>query len=135
MRGFADRLLSYSDALVALSFVGVSGLGIAAADPDIRCSLALVPLRIAASNIVFAAIATAIILKLRVWESELRLGSDFSERALEMARHLHFARLVIIWGSTLLVALVLYAITQDTSCTGSLVQPADRVGALFRSTC
>jgi len=121
MQGLPDRLLSYADALAALSFVSVSGLGIAAADPDIRCSLALVPLRIAVSNIIFAVIATVIILKLRVWESELRLGSDFPERALEIARHLHFARLAIIWGSTFLAVLVLYAITQDASCTASAV--------------
>ena len=117
MHGFADRLLSYADALAALSFIGVSGLGIAAADPDIRCSLALVPLRIAASNIIFAAIATMVIVKLRVWESELRPGSDLSERALEISRKIHLARIAVIWGSTLRAALVLYAITQDTSCT------------------
>ena len=121
MHGFADRLLSYADALAALSFLSVSGLGIAAADPEIRCSLALVPFRIAVSNIIFAGIATAIILKLRAWESELRLGSDLSERALAIARHLHLARLAIIWGSTLLAVLVLYALTQDASCTASAV--------------
>jgi hypothetical protein len=119
MSGFADRLLSYADALAALSFVSVSGLGIAAADPEIRCSLAQVPLRIAASNIIFAGIATWGILKLRVWESELRLGSDLSERALAIARNLHFARLAIIWGSTFLVVLILYALTQDASCVVS----------------
>ena len=36
----ADRLVSYSDALVAVSFLGVSGIGLAVADPDIRCTLA-----------------------------------------------------------------------------------------------
>ena len=117
MHGFADRLLSYADALAALSFISVSGLGIAVADPDIRCSLALVPLRIAVSNIIFAAIATVVIVKLRVWESELRPASDLSERALEISRKIHLARVAIIWGSTLLAILVLYAITQDTSCT------------------
>jgi hypothetical protein len=117
MHNFADRLLSYADALAALSFISVSGLGIAAADPEIRCSLALVPLRIAVSNIIFAVIATAIILKLRVWEGELRLASDLSERALAIARHLHTARLAIVWLSTVLAVLVLYALTQDASCT------------------
>jgi len=121
MHGFADRLLSYADALAALSFVSVSGLGIAAADPDIRCSLAVVSLRIAVSNVIFAAIATVVILKLRAWESELRLGSDLSERALVISRKLHFARIAIIWGSTLLALLVLYAITRDPSCTASAV--------------
>ena len=117
MHGFADRLLSYADALAALSFISVSGLAIAAADPDIRCSLALVSLRIAVSNFVFAAIATVAIVKLRVWESELRPGADLSERALEISRHLHHARIAVIWSSTLLAAFVLYAITHDTSCT------------------
>ena len=116
MSGFADRLLSYADALAALSFVSVTGLGIAAADPEIRCSLAQVPVRIAASNILFAGIATAIVLKLRAWESEIRLDSELSERARSIARHLHVARLTIIWGSTFLVILVLYALTQDASC-------------------
>ena len=124
MNGFADRLLSYADALAALSFISVSGLGIAAADPDIRCSLALVPLRIAASNIIFATIATLVILKLRVWESELRPGSDLSERALEISRKIHLARIAIIWSSSLLAVLVLYALTQDPSCTAGAVQQA-----------
>ena len=87
MDGFADRLLSYADALAALAFISVSGLGIAAADPEIRCSLALVSLPIAVSNFVFAILATLIILKLRSWESELRLRADVPERALAIARH------------------------------------------------
>lgn len=121
MHGFADRLLSYADALAALSFISVSGLGIAAADPDIRCSLAVVSLRIAASNLIFAAIATVVIVKLRVWEGELRPVADLSARALEISRNIHLARIAIIWTSTLLAAFVLYAITKDASCMAGAV--------------
>ena len=121
MHGFADRLLSYADALAALSFISVSGLAIAVADPDIRCSLAIVPLRIAVSNLIFATIATVVVVKLRVWESELRPGSELSERALEISRNIHRVRITIIWISTVLAVFVLYAITQDTSCTAAAV--------------
>lgn len=38
-RGIADRLVTYADALAAVCFVGTSGLSLALADPDVRCSL------------------------------------------------------------------------------------------------
>lgn len=37
-RMLADRTVNYSDALVAIVFIGASGLGIAVADPDTRAS-------------------------------------------------------------------------------------------------
>ncbi len=116
MGNFSDRLLSYSDALAAVSFVSVSGLGIAAADPETRCSLVLAAVPIAVSNLIFSITATAIMLKLRRWENELRSESELSERALEIARYLHLARLVIVWVSALLSTFLLYAITRDQSC-------------------
>ncbi len=54
-RGFADRLVSYSDALVAASFVAMSALSIALGEPDIRCSIARVPVPIALCNLVTGA--------------------------------------------------------------------------------
>ncbi len=117
MSSFADRLVSYADALAALSFVSVSGLGIASGDPDVRCSLALVALPIGVSSFLFAAVATGVIVKLRAWEKEVRSTSDLPKRVLAIAQNLHRARLGIVWVSAILTALVLYALTRDASCT------------------
>jgi hypothetical protein len=96
-RALADRLVNYADAVVALSVVGVSGLGIAVADPDIRESLERVADWVAASNVVLGALSTSLIFLLRSWESDLRGGSLPSPKATRYSRYLHVARLVIIW--------------------------------------
>ena len=64
-RALADRLINYSDAVVALAVVGVSGLGIAVADPDIRTSVAIAADWVAIGNLLFGALATSIVLLLR----------------------------------------------------------------------
>jgi hypothetical protein len=75
-RALADRLVNYADALAAVSFVGMSGLSIAVADPDVRCSItqgALVPVGLI--NLVSASLVTVILAILRRWERDLRTGS------------------------------------------------------------
>ena len=95
-QAFADRLITYADALVAVSFVGMSGLSIALADPGIRCSLTygLVPL--ALLNLIFGIIISLILVVFRIWESDLRSGAPPSERSAKYAHRLHAARLVIV---------------------------------------
>ena len=48
-RALADRLVSYADAVAALAFVGVSGLGVAVADPDTRAESRSLALRACSS--------------------------------------------------------------------------------------
>ena len=108
---FADRLVSYADALAALAFVSISGLGVAAADPDIRCSLAHAAFPIALSNVFSAATMTGIILGLRRWERDLRKSDPPSERAEGISRHLHRARIFIVWLA-ICVPFVIWAINE-----------------------
>ena len=65
-RALADRLVNYADALAAVCFVGMSGLSIAMADPDVRCSItqgALLPVGLI--DLVSAATVTLILASAR----------------------------------------------------------------------
>ena len=55
-QALADRCVNYSDALVALVFIGASGLGIALADPDTRSSMNLITSWMIGANIGLGAI-------------------------------------------------------------------------------
>ena len=98
-RALADRLINYSDAVVALAVVGVSGLGIAVADPDIRTSVAIAADWVAIGNLLFGALATSIVLLLRSWSSDLWSDLPPSPKVTRYSRKLHVARLVVIWVS------------------------------------
>jgi hypothetical protein len=96
-RALADRLVNYADAVVALAVVGVSGLGIAVADPDARESVALAADWVAAANGAVGVLSTGLVLLLRSWESDLRRDSQPSPKVARYSRYLHVARLIIIW--------------------------------------
>jgi hypothetical protein len=96
-RALADRLVSDSDAIVALAVVGVSGLGIAIADPDIRESISSAAIHIAIANAILACVMSGIVLLLRSWEQDLRSESEPTAKAVRYSRNLHPAHLIIIW--------------------------------------
>jgi len=96
-RALADRLVNYADAMVAVSFVGVSGLGIAVADPDTRTSVARGALWVAAGNAVVAIVVSVLLQLLRRWELDLRVAAPPSEKAARYSRKLHGARFAIVW--------------------------------------
>ena len=123
----AARLVSYSDALVAVSFLSVSGIGLAVADPDIRCTLAHGSNYVMAGNLVNGIIFTAIILMLRRWEAKLRADEPPNETAQRYMDILHIARLVILWVSVV-TAMLLAAQTNDVQCDEEI----ERIGALGR---
>ncbi len=106
----ADRLVSYADAIVAVSFLGASGLGIAVADPDARASVSQAWREVAIGNLVMPLIVSAIILMLRRWELELRADLDTAPKALKIGRRLHVARLLIVWASGIQVAVLMWVI-------------------------
>ncbi len=95
----ADRLVSYADAMVAVVFVGVSGLGIAIADPDTRASVARGAEWVAVTNVLLGGIVSALLHVLRRWELDLRIGGPQSVKAMRYSRSLHIARFVITWVS------------------------------------
>ena len=95
----ADRLISYSDAVAAVAFLGASGLGIAVAEPDARSSIASVAEWIIVSNILLSLLLTAMLILLRRWETDLRSDLPPAAKARRYSRYLHWARLVVVWAS------------------------------------
>ncbi|MCH2174033.1 hypothetical protein MK489_24900 [Myxococcota bacterium] len=84
-RTLEDRLVNYADALVAVAFVGASGLGLAVADPDIRVS------------IVLGGLLSGLIHIFRRWEFELRKGLTPLAAARRYSGCLHWGRLTVVW--------------------------------------
>jgi len=117
-RALADRLVTYADALVAVSFVGMSGLTIALADPDIRCSLIRGVTPVAVANLASAGVVSLLLIVLRSWEAELRSGASPSARAATYSRRLHVARFVIVWLCVITAVVTLIAATRDPACAG-----------------
>ena len=109
-RALADRLLNYADAIVALSFVGVSGLGIAMTDPAARQSVARGTDWIVVANVLAGIVVSALLYFLRRWEMDLRAHAPLSEKSLGYSRKLHVARFVIVWFSVAQSALIMWAI-------------------------
>ena len=95
----ADRLVNYADAVAALSFLGVSGLGIAVADPDTRASIALGANAVMLANLILAVGFTAALVLLRRWELDLRSDFASSAKAERYSRYLHLARFAVVWLS------------------------------------
>ncbi len=94
-----DRLVSYSDAITAVAFLGVSGLGIAVADPDARTSIELVAEWVILSNVLLALLLSAVLIVLRRWEADLRADLPPAAKARRYSRYLHWGRLLVIWVS------------------------------------
>ena len=117
-RALADRLVNYADGLAAVSFVGMSGLSIALADPDVRCSItqeAYLP--VAIGNLVSASVVSLLLLLLRRWESDLRPETPSAKVSL-YSRRLHIARFVVVWLSALGAVVALVAASKDPGCIG-----------------
>ena len=92
----ADKLVSYADALAALAFVGTSGLGLALADPDVRCSLVKV--------VIGVGIATSLL-------------AGASAEARRISRFIFTARIVVVWLAAAAAVALLVAATQDPRCS------------------
>ena len=112
----ADRLVTYADALAAVSFVGTSGLSLALADPDVRCSLIHGVHMVAIGNFAFAGLMSALLLVLRHWENDLRSDEPLSRKAEAISRRLHVARFVVIWLSTIGAVATMMAAGRDPTC-------------------
>ena len=115
-RSFADRLVTYADALVAVSFVGSSGLSLALTDPESRCSLVTTAGAVSIGNLIFAGIVSVLLITLRRWELDLRTGTSASKKSTTYSRRLHVARLVVIWFSAIATVVFLLAANRDPTC-------------------
>jgi len=112
----ADRLVGYSDALVAVSFLSVSGIGLAVADADTRCTVAHGAHFVMFGTFMNGVIFSAIIVFLRRWERNLRADEPPSETASRYMELLHVARLVILWVSVV-IAMALANESRDGACS------------------
>ena len=92
----ADRLVNYADAIVALSIVGVSGLGIAVAEPEARESIARGANWVILSNAVLGTAFAFVLHVLRRWELDLRSTDPPSDKAQRYGRRLHGARFGVL---------------------------------------
>ena len=115
-RALADRLVTYADALVAVSFVGMSGFSIALADPDVRCSITGGLTGIVVGNFIFGGTVSFLLVVLRSWESDLRSATSLSVKSARYSRRLHVARLIIVWFCAITVVVTLIIATRDPAC-------------------
>jgi hypothetical protein len=124
----ADRIVTYSDTVVAFSLVNGFAFLITLGEPDIRCSIANVSTVAFVINLLFPLSATYAVYWLRGYEFRLRTepreGVDGAE-ALRLepdelvARFWRIAfvvRLTLIWIFAVVVIIGLYGATQDTRC-------------------
>jgi hypothetical protein len=96
-RVLADRLVTYADALVAVAFVGTSGLGLAVADPDIRADIARAAEWVILANLVLGGLLSGLIHIFRRWELELRAGLAPAATTRRFSGYLHWGRLGVVW--------------------------------------
>jgi len=109
--------LNYADALAAVAFVGMSGLSIALAEPDVRCSItqgAFVPVVVA--NVLSACVVSVLLVVLRRWELDLRSPAPPSAKATRYMRRVHVARFVIVWFCATAAILSVVAAARDQAC-------------------
>jgi hypothetical protein len=125
----ADRLVGYADAIAAVAFLGVSGLGVTIADPDMRCTLALAVVEVAIATFLNGVLFLAIVAALRRAELDLRSGYEIPEKAARYGRMLHLARYAVV-GVSFGLSLVLLAVVSDASCD-VVIEP--EVAAALRS--
>ena len=95
----ADRIVGYSDAIVALAFIVSSGLGLAIADPDTRTTITDVAAGMIIGNVFLGVLFSFLVATLRRWELDLRLGSTVTEKFARYSRRIYLARHVVIWVS------------------------------------
>ena len=115
----ADRLVGYADAIAAVAFLGVSGLGVTIADPDMRCTLALAVVEVAIATFLIGVLFLAIVAWLRRAELDLRSGHEVPDKAAHYGRMLHLARYLVI-GVSFGISLVLLTTVAGVDCDAVL---------------
>ena len=110
-RTLADRLVNYSDAIVALAFLISSGLGLAAADPDIRDSFIGVTTGMMIGNIIMGMLFSALLVVLRRWELDLRDVEALPGKVRKYSRYIYIARHVVVWLTVVQTVVIMLVIT------------------------
>lgn len=109
-RAFADRLVNYVDAIVAVAFLASSGIGLAIADPDTRASLEHVAFGIIVGNALLGVVFSLLLAVLRRWELDLREGATLSEKYRRYSSRMYVAKHAVIWLSITQTGLIMIAV-------------------------
>jgi len=125
----ADRMITYSDTIVAFSLVNGFAFLTTLGEPDIRCSIANVASVALTLNVIFPIAGTYGLIWLRRYERELRradadrvgegepVGDVTSDPMVERFWNVLFrVRLGLIWLFAVLVILGILGATQDEAC-------------------
>jgi hypothetical protein len=115
----ADRLVSYSDAIVAFGVVNSLAFLIALTERDVRCSLTDIQITFWIAYFLFPTVLTGALIACR--HAELRLRSEplnEDEEAARALRYFHFARIGIVWA-TVLVCIPLVRMALSDACDPS----------------
>jgi hypothetical protein len=119
-QSLADRIVVYSDTIVAFSFVNGFAFLIALGEPDIRCSIATVSLVIGTLNLAVPILSSVALAWLRRVEIRLRKDEDEDEIVAGFWRIVVPLRLGMVWTFSVLVLAGIFAATLDTRCVATL---------------
>ena len=112
----ADRIITYSDALVAFSLFNALAFIITLAEPDIRCSIASIVGPVIAANVLVAVAISIGLVALRRFQRSLREEAEEDERVERFWRWVQAVRLGLVWLFVVLVVFGLWATTHDPAC-------------------
>jgi len=111
----ADRLVNYSDAIVAFSIVNSLAFLVALTERDVRCSFVDMQATFWVIYALFFAILTGALVVCREAELRLRRGaSDQDPDAARALRYFHFARIGVLWASALVCVPLVRMALSDT---------------------
>ena len=112
----ADRIVIYSDTVVAFSVVNAFAFLIALGEPDIRCSIAEISLVIGSINLIFPILCTVTLVWLRRMEMRLRDGETQDALVRHFWKIVVPLRVGLVWMFSIFVLGGIYAATFDTRC-------------------
>ena len=108
-QALANRLVAYSDAIVALAFIVSSGLGLAIADPDTRGTITDVAAEMIVGNALLGVVFSILLVTLRHWELDLRPESVVTEKFRRYSYRIFVAKHFVIWLSVSQTVMIMLA--------------------------
>lgn len=118
--GLADRILTYSDALVAFALVNGLAFVIALAEPEIRCSITGIVGVVVTVNLAFPILISVALVALRRFELALRAEQRQDPTVAAFWRWMQWARFGLVWLFAAMVLGGLWAATTDPLCAAPL---------------
>lgn len=119
----ADRVLTYSDALVAFSLVNGIAFLVSLAEPDVRCSIVGISGFMLSINAIFPIAATLGLVVLGRAERRFRATEPVDDDVQRFWKGIAIARYVLVWTFAALVLTGILGATQDPICSGQPGSP------------